>query len=844
MHNGWQWCTLIVLWLEFLSASGFVMINDSRRMNAGMGRRRATIRSNWKLLVRDILWGIKRTYQYVTATRKRKVIAIVAGVPICFFTLLLTVVIIETPGRKTLATISNPVASEVYTADSVLIGRYFIQDRIQIQYADIPTHVIRALIATEDVRFFSHHGVDLRSLGRVFVKSLLLQDESAGGGSTMTQQLAKNLFPRKEYWVMSMLVNKLREAVIATRLESIYNKEEILALYLNTNPFGDNAYGIEVAAHRFFSKKAKALNIEEAAVLVGMLKATHNYNPRLFPKRALVRRNVVLSQMKKYNFLSVSQVDSLQKLPLKLRYQMEKRVTEIAPYFREYLKTILTKWCEDNRKADGSAYDLYADGLKIYTTIDSRLQVYAEKSMTKQMKVLQSQFFEHWGKTKPWKDNEDVVMDAVRRSARYKTLKHYGLSEKEILVEMNKPVRTRLFSWTGSKKATVSPIDSIRHHLAYLNAGLLAMDPGTGEIKAWVGGISFDFFQYDHVKESTKRQVGSIFKPIVYAMAIEEGISPCEFIPAGQQTYTDEEGKLWTPRNSQYDYKVKYSMRGALAYSVNTVSVKLINRAGIDNTIRLARNMGIRSEIPDVPSIALGSPSVSLIEMTAAYSCITNEGVAHSPFFISSIRDREGNVFDDFRPEASGQRALSEETAHVVRHMLQSVVQEGTASRLRWKYGVYNDVAAKTGTTQANADGWFMAMTPQLVIGTWVGADDPRIRFRDTQLGQGSNTALPIVAYFLKELNEDKAYRSVSNAKFPALNIASQRKLSCDLYELNDDLWAEIEKSVHVRDSVIQVDTLATPPPETFLQSLYKRKRRILLASQPGYDPDDATLNE
>jgi penicillin-binding protein 1A len=805
---------------------------------------RPAIRSKWRLLVDDTERAIKKISDYFKRNRRARVIAVVACAPLAIMGILLSVVILDTPDKQVLMKISNPMASEVYTADSVLIGRYFIQDRIPIRYTDLSPEVIQALIATEDVRFFRHHGIDFRSLGRVFIKSLLLQDESAGGGSTMTQQLAKNLFPRKDYWMMSMLVNKLRESFIAIRLEDIYSKQEILTLYLNTIPFGDNAYGIQVAANRFFSKDAKALAIEEAAVLIGMLKATHNYNPRLFPDRSLVRRNVVLSQMNKYNLLSKKKSDSLQSLPLKLQYRAVKRVAEIAPYFREYLKANLLEWCEENKKSDGTPYNLFADGLKIYTTLDSRLQAYAEKAMARQMDALQDQFVDHWGKEKPWKDAEQgVIMDAVRRSARYKNLKEQGLKEEEILKEMNKPVLTRLFSWKGSREAKVSPLDSIRHHLQFLNAGFLAMEPSTGEVKAWVGGISFDFFQYDHVKETTKRQVGSIFKPIVYAMAIEQGVSPCEFIPAGQQTYVDDEGELWTPKNMQYDYRVQYSMRGALAYSVNTVSVKLINRAGIDNTIQLARKMGIRSEIPDVPSIALGSSSISLMEMTAAYATLANEGVSNFPFFISSIQDREGVMYTDFRSGPVGQRTLSTETAQMVRQMLQTVVQEGTASRLRWKYGVYNDVAGKTGTTQSNADGWFMAMTPELVVGTWVGADDPRIRFRDTRLGQGSNTALPMVAYFLKEVNADPSYRSLSKAKFPALSNATQRKLSCDLYELNDDLWAEIEKSVHSRDSVIQMDTLATPPPETFLQTLYKRKRKILLASQEEDTENNASLN-
>lgn len=801
-----------------------------KRLKEGLNKNRSY--SRWTSLLIDIRALISDAGSYLRENRKARLISIIAGLPVVFCLILITVLIHETPDKETLQKIKNPIASEVYTADSVLIGRYFIQDRTPLKYDDISPIVIDALIATEDVRFYNHNGVDFKSLGRVFIKTIMLQDESSGGGSTITQQLAKNLFPRKDYWFMEIVINKLREVFIASKLESIYTKQEILTLYLNTIPFGDNTFGIQVAAQRYFSRNAKDLTPDQAAVLVGMLKATHSYNPRLFPENSRARRNVVLSQMRKYKMLAVKKADSLQKLPLKLHYKPMRQEVGIAPYFRDYLKNTLQEWCEQNKKDDGSPYNLFTDGLKIYTTIDSKLQAYAEKAIAKQMAELQAQFFTHWGKEKPWKDKEAIVVDAIKRTGRYKNLKQQGLSEKAIIKEMSKPVLTRLFTWAGAKEIKVSPIDSIKHHLQYLNAGFLAMEPSSGEVKAWVGGISYDFSQYDHVKESTKRQVGSVFKPIVYAAAIEQGISPCEFIPAEQQTYIDEEGQSWTPRNAQYDYQVQYSMRGALAYSVNTVSVKLINRAGIDNTIKLARNMGIQSEIPDVPSIALGSSGISLMEMTGAYACFANEGVSSYPFFISSIRDREGNIFNNFKPEISGQRTLSKETAQLVRQMLQTVVDEGTGSRLRWKYGIYNDVAGKTGTTQSNADGWFMAMTPKLIMGTWVGADDPRIRFRDTQLGQGSNTALPVVAYFLKEINKDPAYKEISKAKFAPLAAQVKRKLNCDLYELNDNLWAEIEKSIHSRDSLIQADTLAVPPPETFLQGLYKRKRRMLLASQ------------
>jgi penicillin-binding protein 1A len=769
-------------------------------------------------------------------SRWATIMTAVIGLPLIIF---FAVVLSDVPSKKELQVIQNPIASEVYTADSVLIGRYFIQNRTQVNYKDISPNILNALIATEDVRFFDHSGVDYRSLGRVFIKTLLMQNESSGGGSTITQQLAKNLYPRKDYLMFSMIVNKVREVVIARRIENLYTKEQIIALYLNTIPFGDNTYGIQAAAQRFFSTTAKDIKPQDAAVLVGMLKATHSYNPRLFPDNAQRRRNVVLSQMAKYNMISNSSCDSLKELPMKLKFSLPQRDMAIAPYFRENLKAELQKWFEENKQKDGSHYNLYTDGLKIYTTIDSRLQAYAEKAVSKQMSDLQKQFIAHAGKERPWRDDVRIVMDAVRRTSRYKYLKTQGMSDDQIVKEMSKPVMTEVFSWDGVHEAKISPIDSIKHHLQFLNAGFLAMDPTTGEVKAWVGGINHDFFQYDHVRVATKRQVGSVFKPLVYATAIESGISPCEFIPAGQETYIDDEGQEWTPKNSNYDYPLNYSMRGALAYSVNTVSVKLINRAGIGNTIKLARGMGISSEIPRVPSIALGSSAISLMEMTGAYACLANEGVSSFPYFISSIEDRNGNVLKDFKPKVSGRQVLSKETAQVVRQMLKTVVDEGTASRLRWKYGVYNEVAGKTGTTQSNADGWFMAITPKLVMGSWVGADDPRIRFNSTELGQGANTALPVVAYFLKNVNADPNYSEVSKAKFSSITPAARRKLGCDLYEINDNLWAQIEKTVHQRDSLILADTLATPPPQTFLQTLYKRKQKVLLASQAAMNIQD-----
>lgn len=773
-----------------------------------------------------ILSKLKEADHYFkTHPKQRKwtiICSIIFGPPLLF----LLVVWIEIPSKRALRNIQNQVASEVFSADSVLLGRYYIQDRTEIEYKDIAPVIIDALIATEDIRFYEHSGIDYRSLGRVLVKSIFLQDESAGGGSTITQQLAKNLYPRKQYWILSMPINKMREFITAVRLEDIYPKDKVVTMYLNTIPFADLTFGIEAASKRFFSKHASELTTEEAALLVGMLKATHSYNPRLFPDRAKQRRNVVLSLMAKYNYITKKASDSLQAFPLRLKYSKASFNQGLAPYFREYLKSELEEWCNANTNSDGRPYNIYTDGLKIYTTLDSKLQAYAEEAVAKQMTEVQRQFFSHWGSEKPWRGKDEIVNDAIKRSPRYQRLKSEGLSEEEIMKVMQTPVAMRVFTWKGDQDVVMKPIDSIKHHLQYLNAGFLAIEPQTGKVKAWVGGIEFDFFQFDHVKESTKRQVGSIFKPIVYTMALEQNILPCEFISADRPTYIDDEGVSWTPRNSQNDYEVKYSMRGALAYSVNTVAVKLIQMAGVDNTVALAKRMGINSEIPDVPSIALGSTAISLMEMTAAYSCFANEGIPSPPFSINSIQDLDGKIYSDFKPQVPQKPVASKESIDLVRSMMQSVIHEGTASRLRWKYGVLNDVAGKTGTTQANADGWFMAVTPNLVVGTWVGADDPRIRFRSTELGQGSNTALPMFAYFMKQVNEDPKFNSISKATFPSLPYEQQLRLDCDLYELDSALIEKIKLTTIERDSLSLTDTTVVRE-ESFLEKLYSRKLKM-----------------
>jgi penicillin-binding protein 1A len=686
------------------------------------------------------------------------------------------------PNSAALRQVENPVASEVYSADSVLLGRYFIQERADIRYDQIPSHVIDALLATEDIRFYDHRGIDYRSLGRVLVKTFFLQRDASGGGSTLTQQLAKNLFPRKRYWLLSLQINKFREMIIASRLENEYDKNALLTLYLNTVSFGGNTFGIELAAQRFYSVPAEKLAVDQGAVLIGMLKATHSYNPRIFPERSTARRNVVLAQMKKYKRLPPETADSLQALPLVLKYNRITHSSGLAPYFREFIRAELLTWCRENKQQRNQPYNLYSDGLKIYTTIDSRLQYYAEQATASQMALLQDRFLQHWGKTDPWQEQPGALEDAIKRSTRYKSLKREGKSHEEILQEMAMPRVMNVFTWEGEKETEMSSLDSIKHYLKFLNAGVLAMDPQEGAIRVWVGGINPNYFQFDHVKESTKRQVGSVIKPIVYAAALESGEKPCTYISAEKTTYAGLEEE-WTPLNIDDQYNLRYSMEGALARSVNTAAVHTLEKAGIERTVLLAQQMGITSAMDPVPSLALGTPSISVTEMVTAYSCLVNNGRTVKPYYLTSIASRDNEILESFiAPAGDGEQVVSEDNARMLVHMLKRVVDAGTGVAMRSRFGVTNDMAGKTGTTQSNADGWFMAMTPNLVIGAWVGADDPRIRFRSTALGQGSSTALPIVATFFQQVNADKELMDLSQARFPQLPSNLKRKLSCDLY--------------------------------------------------------------
>jgi penicillin-binding protein 1A len=666
------------------------------------------------------------------------------------------------PTRHELKNVQNYLASEIYSADNVLLGKYYVQNRSNVDYDDIPQYLIDALVATEDARFYTHNGIDNRSIVRVFFKTLLLRQESSGGGSTITQQLAKNLYKRKRYSIITVPVNKFREMIIAVRLEEVYEKKDILELYLNTVSFGENTYGLETASKMYFNKPPRNLKIEEAALLVGMLKGTYIYNPNKQTDKALKRRNVVLNQMVKYGYLKNESADSLKQLPLKLKYVKQTHNEGLAPYFREYLRLELAEWSKNVYKSDGTAYNIYTDGLKIYTTINSDLQTYAEQAVKSHLSRLQREFNSHWKHSQPWGTNNDVIVRQIKMTKRYKSLKNRGMSFEEIMKVFDTPVKMEVFSWDGTSEISMTPLDSVKHYFKFLHAGFIAMESKTGYIRAWVGGINHKYFQYDHVK--SRRQAGSTFKPVVYAAALEKGYKPCDYIPNDSVVYKDYND--WTPRNADRSYGGYYSMNGGLVHSVNTVSVNLLMNTGISNVIKLAREMGIPGDLPEVPSLALGTGEISLYDLVSAYNVFNNRGRMVKPVYLRRIEDKDGKVLFEAQPQVSEKEIITQENAEIIVNMLRNVVNYGTASGIRTAYGLDNDIAGKTGTTQLNTDGWFIGFTPDLIAGAWVGGDNPVIRFRSMAYGQGAHTALPIWAGFMRRVYSNPLYRNSKNAGF------------------------------------------------------------------------------
>jgi len=654
----------------------------------------------------------------------------------------------ELPTFEDLENPKSSLASEVIAVDGVVLGKYYIQNRSFTKYEELSPYLIEALIATEDARFEKHSGIDARGLLRAIV---FLGNK--GGASTITQQLALNLFSgQRASSKPERIMQKLKEWVISIRLEQRYTKPEILAMYLNTVDFGYNSFGIKSAARTYFNKDVKNLNVQEAAVLVGILKGITLYSPVRNPERSLNRRNTVIGQMVKYGYLEESAADSIKALPIELNLRPQSHSAGLATYFREYLRMELNEWIENNRKPDGSKYNLYKDGLKIYTTIDSRMQEHAEEAVKVHMKALQQSFFDHWKGKEPWGEHTDILKMGMKRSDRYRSLKLEGYSDEEITSIFNTPVETRLFSWNGWIDTLISPMDSIKYAKRFLHTGFMAMEPQSGHVKAWVGGIDIDFSQYDHVNLTAKRQAGSTFKPLVYTLAIDNGFDPCSRIPNYPVTF--EQFQNWTPKNYDGKNGGSLTMFQGLAASINNIVAYLMKQVGPEAVIELSRNMGISSPMEPFPSLCLGAFDMSVYEMVGAYATYANKGVWTEPVYLTRIEDKNGNVLAEFYPET--REALSEETAYAMVKLLQGVVDKGTARRLRFRYNLTNEIGGKTGTTQNNSDGWFIGITPELAAGAWVGADDRAVRFRTTALGGGANAALPIWGEFFKRVYADQ----------------------------------------------------------------------------------------
>lgn len=688
------------------------------------------------------------------------------------------------PDIKALEDPRTNLATEIYSEDGDLLGKlYFLEDRTNIEYSEIPKHTVNALRATEDVRFYKHSGVDAKSLLRAI--TLL---GSRGGGSTITQQLAKNLFHPEKRNKIERIIQKLKEWIIAVQLEKRYTKDEIMTMYFNTASWGRST-GLKSAAKTFFNKKTVELNIEEGAVLVGMLKAPTTYNPKRNPDNALQRRNVVLSQMAKYDFLTQDEYDSLQQIPLVLDYNLSTHDRGTATYFREYVHQFMKEWCK--RKG----FNVYNDGLKVYTTIDSRMQKYAEEAMEAHMPELQNQFFSETKRLKanPWRDEEfawkedkEYIPKHLKRTPQYLALKKEGVPEKEIMKEMNRKVPMTIFSWNGDIDSMMSVVDSLKYYKQIMHTGFMAMNPKTGHVKAWVGGVNFRYFKYDHVNKNSTRQVGSTFKPIVYARALEDRvIQPCEYIPTTSVTFELEDGNTWTPRNSEDPEEDELRIYDCLKKSLNTGTARVMKRMEPLSPLKVkdfSDKLGIdtRKFMP-YPSICLGTMDISVLEMVGAYGAFANEGNWTEPIFITRIEDKNGNVLEEFEPRSN--EAMSKQTAYAITRMLMKVTEGGgTGARLRFRYNLPYPVGGKTGTTQNNSDGWFMGITPDLVGGCWVGCEDRQVHFRNTAFGQGANMALPIYGLFMKKVYDDKSIR-ISRGDFKEPEGESDIILDCSLYD-------------------------------------------------------------
>lgn len=690
--------------------------------------------------------------------------------------------------------LENPFISQssvIYSEDGEELGFYFIENRKDVNFRELPPNLVKALLATEDIRFYEHSGIDFKALGRVVIG--VLTGNYKGGGSTLTQQLAKQLYTKMSARdSRKRLLEKFNEWVIAVKLEKSYSKDEIMAMYLNKYDFLHNADGVYSASKVYFSSTLDSLKLTEAATLVGMLKNSSLYDPIRRPELVTSRRNVVLSQMKKYEFIDQATYDSAVIQPLGLKVNRLGHTEGQATYLREYLRKYLKRWCAEHSKPDGSNYNLYQDGLRIYTTIDSRMQAYAETSVQEHLGLdLQPAFYRHWkgytnapfvfNKASANKEIEKLMKTAMRRSERYRIMKANGVSLDSVEMSFHQPKEMTLFSWEGNVDTVLTPMDSIRYYKSILQAGVMSMEPQTGKVKAYVGGLDYRYFKYDHVTQA-RRQVGSTFKPFVYTLAMQEGgMSPCSKMPNIQPIIPLPDGTDWRPRNSNKEFEGKeVTLKWALANSINWISAQLIDKYNPSAVVKIARKMGVTSPIPSVHAIALGTPDISLYEMVGGMSTYANKGVHLKPYFITHIEDKNGNVLESFIPKAN--EAMSEETAYLMVSLMKGVVESGTGRRLKYTYGFQNPIAGKTGTTQNQSDGWFMGLTPDLVTGVWVGCEDRSAHFRTITLGQGANMALPIWALYMRKVYDD-AELNIDQGDFEKPSKPLSVEIDCDKFD-------------------------------------------------------------
>ena len=695
-------------------------------------------------------------------------------------------------GLPSLQALERPdpdLSSELISADGVSLGKYFRKNRTPVSYDELSPEIVNTLLVTEDIRFKKHSGIDLRGLVRAVIGKLTFSFQ--GGGSTITMQLAENLYRTNstqkgtlyKYPSIGQLITKVKEWIIAVQLERSYTKEEILAMYLNTIEFGSNSYGIKVAASTFFNKLPSQIDYQEAASLVGSINKPTAYNPVYNPDNAKRKRTEVLWNVHKYGLIDRTLYDSLNNKPLELNYLVESQNEGLATYFRTVAKAYLVDWAIEN------GYDLFEDGLKIYTTIDSRMQQYAEEAIASHMDTLQSLFNEHWQGENPWIDDNNKELpgfleSAMKRTDTYKSLRDkFGAGNDSIEYYLNEKKPMRVFSWEGEIDTLFSSYDSLNYYKRFLQAGFMAMDPRTGYIKAWVGGIDHKYFKYDHVKFG-KRQPGSTFKPIVYTAALDNGWSPCQTAVDAPVAFSlpGQDPPTWVPQNSNGKFTGEImTLRQAMAQSVNSITAFMMNKIGPSTVVDYAKRLGIESHLDAVPSLCLGAGGdVSIYEMVGAYSTFVNKGTFIRPFYISRIEDKNGNVIKQFVPDE--QEAINEETAYLMLHMLKGTVEIGTGRILDPSLKIDNEIGAKTGTTQNASDGWFMGVTKDLVAGAWVGGDDRSIRFRQWYLGQGGRTALPIWQNFMMKIYDDETL-GYEKGFFEKPSKPLRTVIDCELYE-------------------------------------------------------------